>query len=652
MKTVLTILIFINSCLLSCKTIHLTPDSFNINYLSAGDSVLFKRGERYFVNIDLTADSLSGIRYFGAYGDTLLPKPILDGSIYRFDFNASEWDDFEVINGVKFYKKTIEGLEQVENVYAGINRLTLARKPNIDEEIVTGQKNSFAGYFKIDSVDVKNPRKVFFDLYNKTDWTGAEVVTKTQQWSYEVRKVENDGVMFSVDDPTVDAFRKNNGYFIQRHKNALDSEGEWYYDEKSGILYFSPLKDICTIYISSNRNNNNSGFDVVDARNIIIESLEFVNYKHGIRSERSVNVTVRNCTFRNSTYGILIRDTYADNFTIEDCTFINLHSYGIRLRAHNTVIQNNYIDSIGLVIGAESRGFNNLNGIEIYGTNNLIYKNTVKNTGYCGIRIFNASGTRVVKNHVENTMLAMSDGGGIYSYHSSQGNKLIRGNTVINAFGNAAGTQFTSGGSPGIYLDELSLHFRLDSNYVKDCGVGIYIQNSRSDTLVSNTTKNSRLYELHINSAGSILNGGKLNPSNDPGFNPDTLSFIPEGYVFDRENRIIRHRGRIIYVEPGNNFISRNRFYPDRSKYTFNFRTWRHIGISFTKELTGNSDFFRDNVPEGSVSDASVFIVGGNVRDMSQGGKNYDNIENTFDQDMYDFLRRVFIYIGRGQKRF
>jgi len=55
-------------------------------------------------------------------------------------------------------------------------------------------------------------------------------------------------------------------------------------------------------------------------------------------------------------------------------------------------------------------------------------------------------------------------------------------------------------------------------------------------------------------------------------------------------------------------------------------------------------------LPAEKVSDASVFIVGGNVKDHSEGGKIYDNIKNTYDKTKYDFLRKVFIYIGRGAK--
>jgi len=569
---------------------------YNIDLIK-GDSILFRRGERYFAHINLFKGTPENV-YFGAYGDTSLAKPVLDGSIYHFDFDAGDWKNHEIINGHKFYKKAVRGLESVENVYADSDRLIMAREPDIEEEVIKGQKNSYAGFFQIDSVDTKEPNKIFYDFDNKADWIGAEIVTKTQQWSYEVRSATSVQGRFEADESTVDPFRKNNGYFIQRHKEALDSEGEWFYEKDERILYFSPTEDKCRIYVSSGRKDDNSGFDIAGINTVKIEGLEFRNFRSGIRIENSKNISVKDCRFTNCTYGILTKNKYNENIKISECSFKNLHSYGIRLLANNSVIERNHIDSIGLTLSSESVGFNNLNGIEIYGENNIISKNTVKNTGYCGIRFLNCAESKVLNNHIENTMQVMSDGGGIYTYHSYEGNKLIRGNTVINSYGSATGTQGKSNGSSGIYLDELSIHFRVDSNFVKDCGIGIYIQNSTLDTLTGNTTLNSMECELSINSAATILNGGKLNYLNDPGFDPDTLKFLSEDYLYVEDSHLIifRKNKKPVFVEPGRHFIKNNIFHPDPQKYTFYFSTWRHIDDSIFEEISGNKNFFRDNV--------------------------------------------------------
>ena len=621
--------------------------------LIKGDSILFKRGERFFCHINYFKSGLNDIT-FSSYGDISLALPIIDGSIYHFDFDKNNWNDYEMIKGVKFYKKYIKDLELVENVYADDQMLTLSREPDANETVIAGMKNSYTGYFKIDSVDVKQPNKIFYDHSNTVDWGNAEIITRTHQWRYELLKFENKNEKYVIKDLLVSPLKKNYGYFIQRSYQALDKTDEWYYDEEKGILYFSTYKDKCTIYVSSNRESNNSGIDIKRRKGVVIKELDFRNAKYGIKLEHSFDLRISDNKFRNSVYGIINKSTYLNNSIFSNNLIKNMRSYGIRIIGHNITVNNNDIDSIGMSLGCESKGFNNLIGIELLGNNSVISDNIVKNIGYTGIRFSDASGSKVINNHIENTLQKLSDGGGIYSYHSMDGNKLIKGNTIINAYGNADGTLGTDHGSNGIYLDELSLHFKVDSNFVYNCGGGIYMQNSRSDTITNNTLKKNNTTEIHINHAGRILNGGKLNPSNDPGFDPDTLIVTPNEYVWDKEEGLLYYKNKrngVVFVEPGNNYIANNMIYPDGdlNKYAFNFRTWQNIDDQLVYKLTSNKNFFHDNVLNESVDSTSMFIVGINVKNKNL-NQDSRKIKNTLDKRKYDFLRRIFIYIGSGTK--
>ena len=232
------------------------------------DSILFRRGERFFTHINYFKGGLNFIT-FSAYGDTLLPKPVIDGSIYHFEFDKKNWNDFEVIKGVKFYKKSIKGLELVENVYADDELLTLSREPDADETVITGMKNSYTGYFRIDSVDTAYPKKIFYDYSNSADWGEAELITRVNQWRYEVLSFVNEGNKFICKDEPPALLKKSNGYFIQRSKKALDHSNEWYYDKDSGILYFNTDKEKCTIYVSSNGEDNNAGIDIKRRKGVV-----------------------------------------------------------------------------------------------------------------------------------------------------------------------------------------------------------------------------------------------------------------------------------------------------------------------------------------------------------------------------------------------
>jgi parallel beta-helix repeat protein len=641
---------------LDSKQIFVQQSEFLNCNISSGDTILFERGKRYFLSLDMTDKFYENI-YIASYGDSLLPKPVLDGSVYNFDFDADSWSDFEVIKGVKFFRKSIPGLKLVENVYADNDMLTLAREPDADEEKVSGQKNSFKGYFKIDSVDVKEPKSRYFDFSNMTDWgEGAEIVTKTQQWSYEVREFANSGNEFVLKDRLQDPFRKDWGYFVQRSYEALDREGEWYYDKRQGILYFSPLKDKCTIYISSNRHEKNAGVKIRGGKNITIEGIRFVNYKFGLSVEGTETLLIKDNEIENCIYGIFSKEDYLKNCIIKSNRIIDMRSFGIKLFGDSTIVDKNTIENIGMTLGAESRGYNNLCGIDIRGKDNVISNNSVSNTGYAGIRFFGSGGCRVINNRLDRTVQVMADGGAIYTWHYIEGdkNKIIRGNRITNAFGNADGTMGKYFHSNGIYLDEMSLNFRVDSNHVSDCGGGIYIHNSRSDTVMFNRTENNNISEFHINHGGTILNGGKLNPDNDPDFDPDKLDPIPNDYVWDREIGLLYYKNKtkgVVYVNPGNNLVKDNEFIPSQAKneYTVHFKTWQNLTDDLIFKLTGNDDFFYNNIPDSLVKDASIFLQGSNVRD-GYFGKDFDIVKNNIDRSKFGFLKEIYIWIGRGPK--
>ena len=655
MKKIIMLIVMFTLQLFS-KTLYVSDQvSFDIRNVSEGDSVLFKRGERYYTHLNLFKDSPDSL-YFGSYGDTSLVKPVLDGSIYHFDFDAQSWSDFEDINGIRFYKKHIKDLELVENVYCDGENMTMAREPDLDETVVIGEDNSFGGFFKIDSVDVKEPRRIFYDPANKADWSGADLVAKTQQWSYEIRKIRSSvGGKFELEENMHEFFRKNWGYFIQRHFSALDSEGEWYYDEVKGVLYFSPLKDKGTIFISSNREEDNAGFDIRRASGIKIEDLHFENGKFGVRLEKASDIKVDNCSFKNNVYGVANKTTTLDKISVSCNTFKNMRSYAVRLISNDSYIGSNEIDSVGLSLSCESLTFNNLNGIELYGKNNVIEGNSVKNIGYCGIRIYDCPGAKVLNNRIENTGLTLADCGAIYTWHAFEGNKLIKGNYIKNSVGNVDGTTGKPDHSRGIYLDEMSLHFRVDSNYVSDTGEAIYIQNSRSDTIVNNFTENNRRMEFHLNHAGRILNGGVMNPNNDPDFKYDGKSPLPEDYHWDDFNKLLYYKEKrhgTVYVEPGNNYVADNVFMTDtrKNKYSIQFKTWRHLTDSIVEDLAGNDNFFYNNIPDSLVPKTGLLIQGSNLWDDYFEGKEFDVVENRIDIKTFNFLRKVKVWIGRGKK--
>ena len=294
----------------------------------------------------------------------------------------------------------------------------------------------------------------------------------------------------------------------------------------------------------------------------------------------------------------------------------------------------------------------------IAGTNLFIViftnSNNISNIGYSGIR-FSGDKAIIRGNNISNIGLVLADGGGIYSSHSMGGNKKIEKNTITNVRGNVNGTLAQDHGT-GIYLDDLSLHFRIDSNYIYNCDGGIYIHNSRSDTIINNQTINNFKFDLFINHTSMVLNGGKLNYENDPEFDPEKLDSIPKDYIWDKNEGILYYKEKkrgVVYLRPGNNIIRNNLFISNLQDNIFSIQigTWQNLTRNLILELSGNPDFFYDNLPDSLLKDVSLLFYGSNVKDMNRGGKKFNVIQNKIKKEDFDFLKQVKFKITWGVKK-
>jgi parallel beta-helix repeat protein len=308
-----------------------------------------------------------------------------------------------------------------------------------------------------------------------------------------------------------------------------------------------------------------------------------------------------------------------------------------------------------MTYGSNAGGVYNLEGITLVGDNNQIDNNNISRIGYNGIKIYYGGSCRIENNIIDSCGLRLSDAGGIYSWHSFEGNKLIKNNKISNVTGDKSGTTDPAKHhGRGIYLDELSLHFKVENNEIHGCGEGIYVQNSRNDTIIGNTLYNNYMSELHINSGGSILNGGNLNPFNDIYFNPDTLSKHSLGkYIWDRKEGLIynKNKDHTVFVEPVKNLIVNNSIMPSDTTFTFIFRTWREVNDKTLEKLTSNSDFINNNLPEGVSSEkASLLMSSSNVWVPAEGKKVYMVGKADIDRSKFPKLRELKTEVIMGTK--
>ncbi|NOR45248.1 MAG: hypothetical protein GQ534_06630, partial [Candidatus Delongbacteria bacterium] len=258
---------------------------------------------------------------------------------------------------------------------------------------------------------------------------------------------------------------------------------------------------------------------------------------------------------------------------------------------------------------------------------------------------------------------------------------LIDNNDVKDCEGNKTGyTSDGEYGANGIYLDHLSCNLTINNNKIYNCGVGIYMQNSRNNTITSNTCSGNFEYQLFINHGGTILSGGYDNPTND-------LDYTPLGYTGSPQTKIISYdhdddpgtpdetikyywasdpdssvvyyyndKGTKLYVylnEEGSNNISSNDFIPYAGELaTVNFTTWRKVDENTIFDLTSNSNFI-DEFGSNKIN-ASVVLEYTDVYDkgvidyVGKGFLPHDIDENNLFRGLKKFkIKRMF---GTGKK--
>ena len=201
------------------KTIAKLNASFNV--ISAGDSLLFKRGEVFTGGIIMGKSGTSGLPIVvGAYGTGL--KPIIS-----YLTTVSNW----INSGGGIWKANVAAIPSLLVVTINNNLQRMGRYPNANA--------SNGGWLNPEAAN--NTSLTFTDneLPPSPNWTGAEVVMRKQRWIIDRCKINSqNGTTISYSNPIVpgegvSAVKVGWGYFFQNDIRTLDQFGEWYFNAKS-----------------------------------------------------------------------------------------------------------------------------------------------------------------------------------------------------------------------------------------------------------------------------------------------------------------------------------------------------------------------------------------------------------------------------------
>ena len=95
-----------------------------------------------------------------------------------------------------------------------------------------------------------------------------------------------------------------NTYFLFNALEALDAPGEWFYDERSGIIFLCPNEEEMELSDFTATCSNPKEFSILSmtgVHNVVLDGLTFNgSSNHGVEMNASGNVVVQNCRFVNA----------------------------------------------------------------------------------------------------------------------------------------------------------------------------------------------------------------------------------------------------------------------------------------------------------------------------------------------------------------
>lgn len=648
--------------------------------ITAGDSINFRKGDKFFGQINLIDVNVPFGLIFSSYGDGA--KPIIDGSIATFVLDSSYWDSSNNCYAYDLDANMPDSCKII-NVAIGSEQMILAREPDITYSNNIPTDN----YFDIDSWDpTPDTRLITSSSINFTGYEGAEFVAKVCKSWYDISEIldcpSSNSCQLSNENDYMGDYKEDYGFFIQNHFQALDVNNEWfveYGDYKKPVkLYIKTdtASEGQTVYITGyslktdSITNYGNGFYIIpssDDVNYTIKNLDMRNMRECVMIGRALSssffdadINIENNDFSNSFVGI--DNYYNSDISILGNSFLNINSFGILSRGNNITIDDSdtseaSFENIGLILGYErnffwnpspSAEYINLVAIHTFGDYINIKNTDIKKVGYTGIKFspINKSsevekdrvlGIDIDDNTIDKAMLAMSDGGGIYSWTCFNPDTIntnkIRNNTITNCIGNNSGTDGVNApgeyDAPGIYLDALVCNIEVTDNEIYYGSCGILAQAGRGYKITGNTIRYSKEYDIKISYDGAIYNGGDLNTS-------DSISYVyeheddPSGtygsYYWNNEHKTLKNllSGHYIYLKIGDNYITGNKLYQADSTYASpNFYnmilgTWKEVNDSTLFELTGFDDPISNNLATGeTLDDMQVLLRSADVINSS-----------------------------------
>lgn len=464
-----------------------------------GNTILFKSGDVYKGGIQIRPGSDGSPTIIDAYGTGAMPD--IDGFT-----NLTNW----TLESPGIYSASID-VVRIDAVSVNGQPKGAGRYPKNEYAIFTSHVNN-------SSISGPSIGQIPFDP------AGSEVVIRKDRYVLDRHPVNSrSGNTLNISAGSGEnngEYTPNdgNGYFIQNSLGCVTQENEWYYDAANNKLYFhfgssQPSSKIIKVHSTEFLLYLN-GLSYIDVKNI-----SFRGGRTGVVSNAANNINFQNCEFREQAV-YAVHGFASQDISVDNCTFQYALSLSVNFEYGNERIRvdDNIVEDTGSIEGAGGSNGATYSGIYVNGTNSLIRRNKVTNTGYNAIG-FDGDGSTVANNFIDTFCKFKDDGGGIYTYFGLSA--IIENNVILNGLGKFEGAAWHAaqpfGAAAGVYLDRgTEVHnATVRNNFVANCDWnGIIINSNQGNQIIDNICFNNRYQMLITNYQprvrNSVIRGNKF----------------------------------------------------------------------------------------------------------------------------------------------
>lgn len=496
------------------QTIAKVNASFNA--ILPGDSILFKCGDTFYGSVVIAKSGTSSLPIvISSYGAGA--KPIISGFT-----TLSSWS----LVSAGIYQAAVNAKNTVNMVTLNNQPQAVGRFPNADA--ADGGYLTYTGF-------TSNTAYTCSAL-SGTNWSGAEVVAKKEGYILE-RDVITTQSGGSITYRSIASINPRNGIslpttppsagfglFIQRDPRTLDKEGEWFFDttaKKMKMFFGSTDPNLSIIKVSTIDTLINIGTkNYITITNLAFEgaNLAAIYFSDGgniIIKNNTINYSGAKGIFGWASSNIIVDGNSIENSMVTAIDIVGRHAF-------NCKVINNFVKRTGVLPGMSSY-FDDADCKAIYISVDsiaLIRKNNVDSTGYSGIQ-YQGSGVIVDSNFVNYFCLVKDDGGGIYTFTTTDTKRIVKDNIVLNGIGSKAGNKmplhcegiYTDGGARGIEIISNTVAFISNR--------GIYLNDPKDIKVQGNTVYSTANWSVNKHHNDSIYN---FSFKNNIFFNTFTIS--------------------------------------------------------------------------------------------------------------------------------